>query len=694
MRRRATPEAPTWRILSEGIWRESFHADPSIVGRTVRIGGRSCTIIGVMPASFSFPDEMGPDLRKGLWLPLQPTPEMLKDRGYRFFNIVAAMRPGATVAQVQQELNAIAAHIPHDTDEPPAAFRTALYHETITGPVRPVLLALLAALGLVLLIACANVSNILIARCLARQQEFAVRSALGAGRMRLVRQLLAEGLTLSLLGCGVGVLLAEGAMTLIRKLPQGTIPRADSIAIHWTVVLVLAAIAIVVTVLSSLLPALLVARAHPQAALQIGFARRGLTDGKRQAQRNPGGRRSGALHAAAGGRRPLVPHALEPGTGAAGLRRGKGDGVHRHARRCCRLFRHDGFARHSPRAGFRGHAGLPAHPRPDAPRAGRGRRRAHYFAAAFRDGGAEQLRYRGPAQGQYHSAGNAGERGERRLHGRDEYAHSARAHGRRQRCVLYSVCGDREPGLREEILSGQEPLGKQISLGGADTGMVKPFTIVGVFGDQAQRTVGGDILPSILLPMQQVPTTSLFYQALLKTVVTFVVKTRGDIPVEPEMRALFHRDARGFALDDFETMQAAVEKNTFGKRLGLYLIGSFAGLAVVMVIAGLYGVLSQLVSYRRREIGVRMALGATRRSVAELVLRQGSILVGSGLVAGLLLALAGGRLVKSFLYQVKPLDAWTYAAVALALCLIGLLASLLPARRAATIEPMQALREE
>jgi putative ABC transport system permease protein len=233
-----------------------------------------------------------------------------------------------------------------------------------------------------------------------------------------------------------------------------------------------------------------------------------------------------------------------------------------------------------------------------------------------------------------------------------------------------------------------------IDLGGKDTGMIQPYSIVGVIGDQADKNVGGAVKPYVLLPMQQIPTTSLFYQALLKTVVNFAVKTHSNIPVETEMRALFHRDAPGFALDEFETMQQAVDKNTFGQRLGLYLVSSFAGLAIAMVIAGLYGVLSQLVNYRRREIGVRMALGATRGSVAEMVLRQGGFLVGLGLAVGLILAFAAGRLVKSFLYQVQPLDAWTYFAVALVLAMIGLLAALIPARRAASIEPMQALREE
>jgi len=248
--------------------------------------------------------------------------------------------------------------------------------------------------------------------------------------------------------------------------------------------------------------------------------------------------------------------------------------------------------------------------------------------------------------------------------------------------------------LAKQYFAGKEPLGKQINLGGKDTGMLKPYTIVGVLADQVDSSVGGAIQPLVLLPQQQIPTTSLFYQALLKTVVTFVVKTRGNIPVAQQMRTVFHELAPGFALDNFQTMQEAVDKNTFSQRLGLYLVGSFAGLAIAMVIAGLYGVLSQLVSYRRREIGVRMALGATRASVANLVLRQGSILIGAGLIAGLVLAFASGRLIKGFLYEVKPLDASTYLAVAVVLTAIGLVAALIPARRAATIQPMQALRDE
>ena len=190
------------------------------------------------------------------------------------------------------------------------------------------------------------------------------------------------------------------------------------------------------------------------------------------------------------------------------------------------------------------------------------------------------------------------------------------------------------------------------------------------------------------------PTTSLFYQALIKTIVNFVVKTRGDVAVAPAMRSIFHEIAPDYALDNFQTMQQAVDQSNFSSRLGLYLIGAFAGMAVLMVIAGLYGVLAQLVSYRRREFGIRLALGSTPGGIMALVLRQGLAFVGAGLAIGIVAAVFAEDLVKSFLYQVKPADAWTYSAVVLLLLLVGSVAALIPARRAATVEPIAALREE
>ncbi len=688
------PGGPQVVLLSEGLWRQSFHADPGIAGKAVQIGGKTFTVIGVMPGSFLFPEAMGADIHKGVWLPLQPTPEMLKDRGYNFFYILGSLRPGASVGQAQRELDAIAAHIPKTPGGFDAAFRTEPYQQVLTGKVGPVLYSLLGALALVLLIACANVSNLLIARCLGRQQEFAVRAALGASRMRLVRQLLAEGMLLSLGGCGVGILMAQFAMLAARKLPDGTIPRGESIAIHWTVVLALAGIAIVTTLLSSLLPALLVARSHPQAALQA--ASRGI------GSRSVSGKLSGWLVAG----EVALSTLLLVGTGLLfhtlwNLQQSRlGFDTERVT---------DFTAMPADAAGFTGMAVSEA--TGDAPPSVAKLVYQPLLERIRHVPGVESaaLMTAPPLSGMdigtsFDIVGRARDENDKPA-GRisavsGEYARTMGTPILRGRMI-----GDEDVAttpfvvvvnevLAKKYFAGQDPLQKQLDLGGKDTGMIKPYTIVGVLGDQVDSAVGGEIQPMILVPQQQIPTTSLFYQALLETVVSFVVKTRGNIPVAAEMRSVFHQAAPGFALDGFQTMQEAVEKNTFSQRLVLYLVGSFAGLAVAMVIAGLYGVLSRLVSYRRREIGVRMALGATRQNVAWLILRQGSILIGGGLGAGLLLALAAGRLVTGYLYQVQPLDPWTYLAVAVTLTAIGLIAAFVPARRAASIEPMQALRTE
>jgi predicted permease len=681
-------------LLSEGLWRQSFGADPNIVGQAVNIGGRPHTVVGVMPGGFRFPESMGPDMGKGVWLPLQPTAEMLKDRGYNFFSVLGGLRPGVATVQAQHELDAIAAHIPPSESRAAYAFRAMPYQEVLTGPVRPVLYALLGALALVLLIACANVSNLLIARCLARRQEFAVRAALGAARMRLLRQMLAEGLLLSLLGSGAGVILAEGAIEAVRSLPDGTIPLADTIAIRWTIVIVLAAVAMATTILSSLVPALLTWRSDPQAVLQTSSR--------------------GVVAHSAGAR---ITHTLVAGEVALSALLLVGTGLLFHT--LWNLTRTRlGFetahvtefmAMPADAAGFSGlavsedHANAPAsvatlvyQPVLGRIRAVPGVESAALITAPPLAGMDLNSSFEIVSEPR-----NPGIRLDTRLSAvSDEYARTMGTPLLAGRTIS-NADGAAAPfvavintSFARQYFRGRAPLGRQINLGGQRTGMLRPYTIVGVLADQVDRSVGAPVQPFLLLSQQQIPTTSLFYQALLKTVVYFVVRTHRDLPVAAEMRSIFHQAAPGFALDNFETLQEAVEKSTFSQRLGLYLVGSFAGLAVAMVFGGLYGVLFQLVAYRRREIGMRMALGASRRSVAQLILRQGSILIASGLAAGLLLALAAGRLVKSFLYQVQPLDLPTYAAVAVGLSTIGLIAVLIPAHKAASIDPMQALRED
>jgi putative ABC transport system permease protein len=683
-------------LLSEGLWREAFNADRQIVGRTVRVNGRPRTVVGVMPRSFRFPEQMGQDLRKGLWLPIQPTAEMMKERGSHFFYMVAGLKPGAGMAQAQAELDAISQRIqaedPQRNQE--ENFHASSYQEMLTGPVRPVFLALAVFLGLVLVIACGNVANLLMARCLGRQQEFAVRSALGAGQFRLVRQLFVEGGLLSLLGCLVGFAIACLAVIAVHKLPQDTIPRGEDIAVHWPVALALAAIATATTLLSSFLPALFVARTDPQPALQA--ASRGV------GSRSAGARISGWLVAfevaistvlliATG----LLFHTLwnlehtYPGfdvtrvtsstampADAAGFANMGSEGpAEGNATSVATLFYQPTLERIRQIPGVQEAALITA-----PPLSGINMNSSFNIVGEPEDPGQRpRARITAVSGGYERLMGTPVLRG--RMIGNDDTANAP------------YVAAVNET-LARKYFAGKDPIGRQINLGGKKTGALQPYTIVGVIGDQVDNAISQPAQPLLMLPYEQVPPASLYYQILVKTIVYFEVKTRGNIAVAPAMRDVFRQTAPDFALDNFQTMQQVVDQSNFSQRLGLYLTAAFAGMAMLMVIVGLYGVLAQLVGYRRREIGVRMALGATRPQVLRMFMGQGARLMLIGLALGATFALWGGRLVKSFLYNVKPLDAWTYAGVALLLLVVGSFAAFVPARRAASVEPIEALRDE
>ena len=687
---------PKTVVISEGLWRNVFNSDPEILNRTIAVNGQPRAVVGVMPRDFRFPESVGQDMQKGLWLPLQPTDEMQTARGENFFAIIGELKPGVTLAQGRAELSAIVQRI-HEIDPKASSelsFRAIPYQETLTGPAAPVFFALVVAVGLVLLIACANVANLLIARCLVRQQEFAVRAALGAGQWRLMRQLIAEGGLLSAIGCAFGFTLAAFAITFVHKLPPDTIPRAEDIRLRWTVVLVLAAIATVTTVLSAFLPAWFVSRSDPQRVLQ--GATRGV--GARSVRR----RISGALVAG----EVALSVLLLVATGLLFHTLWNLEHVHlgfdvtRVTTFTAMPADASGFANmtvspdatHAPASV----ATLVYQPVLERMRNAPGVQEAALDTAPPFSGIDMHTSF--DIVGEPEGSGK--DRGARITAVSGGYAQLMRTPVIRGRMI-----GDDDTEnspyviainevLARKYFPGKDPLGMQLDLGGKHTGMIQPYTIVGIIGDQVDTSTSQPPQPFLMVPYRQVPSTSLFYQALIKTIVNFVVKSRGEVAVAPAMRSIFHELAPDYALDNFQTMQQAVDQSNFSSRMGLYLTGAFAGMAVLMVIAGLYGVLAQLVSYRRREFGIRLALGASPSGILGMVLRQGLVFVGAGLAIGIVTAIFAGSLVTSFLYQVKPADAWTYSGVVLLLLLVGTVAALIPARRAAAVEPMTALREE
>ncbi len=682
-------------LLSEIMWKGNFGADPQIIGKTIRVNDQARVVVGVMPAPFRFPDLGGADVAKGVWVPMQPTPEMEKERGFNLFSIVGEMKPGVNVAQARAELGVIVKQI--QSADPKHAEHLALYMksypEALTGPLDPVFLALGVALGLVLLIACANVANLMIARCVGRQQEFAVRAALGAGRMRLIRQLIIEGGLLSTLGCLLGFLMVYEAIGLVHKMPPDTIPRADEIAVRWTILLALAAIATATTIISSLLPALLAGRTDPQRALQSAARSTGTKSAKGRLSRGLVAAEvalsvvllvaTGLLfhtllnleHARLGFETTNVSSFTAMPADAAGFANlAVSTDQKQAAPSVAALIYQPALLRIRALPGVQGAALMSALPlsgvdlggdfevegRPKDPSNKPGARFAAVSADYDRVMGTPMIRGR--------------------MINEDDSAAAPTV-------VVINEA------LAKNYFANEDPIGKELDLG-EGTGMHRLVKIVGVIGDQVDDSVTGKPRPLILLSYQQIPTTSVFYAALIKTAVFFVVKTNGNIAVAPMMRGVFHDVAPDMALDNFETLQKTVDDSNFSSRLGLYLTGAFAGIAVLMVVAGLYGVLAQLVGYRKREIGLRMALGASPRNILAMVLRQGSVLVVAGLVGGLGLALLAAKLLKDFLYHVSSVDPWTYMGVAILLLVVGSVAALLPARRAAAVEPMQALREE
>ena len=687
---------PQVAMLSEALWRTGFHADPGIVGRTVTISGAPRTVIGVMPSAFRFPEQMGSQMKNAVWLPLQPTAEMTNGRGYSFFLVIGALRSGMTVEQAQAQVDAVAQRIRHAGGDGTRdlRFTVSAYQSLVTGPVRPAMGALTAGLLLVLLIACANVANMLVARFLGRRQEFAVRVALGASRPHLVRQLLTEGALLSLVGSVCGLALAEGALVLVNRLPADTLPIAGAVTLHWPVLAMMAAIATLTTVLSSLLPALLASRTDPQAALQA--ASRGVGSG-------------------GGGSRVSKWLVVGEVTLSTLLLMATGLLFHtlwnlEHARlgfNVSQVTEFDavpanslGFSNWSEPA-----AGAPAPVSMAvsmyAPLLQRMRSTPGVEDAA--------LMTMPPFCGIHIGASGIDIVGRSHEMTRDiatvltavspGYAHTLGIPMLRGRFIrdedgagapLVAVVN---AAFAKRFFPDGDPLQHGMILGGKATGMVQPYTIVGVIPDQPDASISQAAQPLILLPYQQIPTTSLFYGALLKTVVNFVVKTHGHVPVAGAMRSLFKQYAPGYALDDFQTMQKTVDDSMASQRLSMDLTASFAGLAVLMLVSGLYGVLAQVVSYRRREIGIRMALGATRNGMAGMIFREGTVLIGLGLACGLALSLMLGRLLRSFLYGVQPGDGWSLAGVIAVALFFGLLASVAPAYRAASVEPIEALRE-
>ncbi len=674
------PGAPKVVLLSDAFWRRRFSADPKILGQTLPLSGEPHTVVGVLPRGFTAPMDLAETTATEVFSPVTLDPSQLNP-GRHNLTAVARLAPGATAEHGQAVLKATAATLAaqHPAYYPPNAgfaFRLTSFHSEVVGESRGALLLLLGAVGFVLLIACANVANLLLSRAEVRQREMAVRAALGASRAQLVGQLLIESLCLSLLGGALGLVLCAWGLDALAWLIPTTLPRSNSIAVDGSVLAFNAGLALFTGILFGLAPAWRLSCVDVHKALKdsgsAGF-------GKRQ-------RLSRALIVAE------VALALTLLVGAGLLTQSF------LQLRYVPL----GF---DPANILTFSVQVPA-------------------AKSVEEGGARRLAEALEQQ----LAGLPGVRGvavstQLPLSGGDDTLFHVQGRPYDTNLMANTNLGGVSPGYFELLhiplikgrpfsrmdgpdapkvvavnrtfaalaFPGEDPLGKRIQL--LDSAQSKnPYVeIVAVVGDVKNLGLNVPTRQEVYLPLAQFAASTSFP---LKAV---EVSLRSDLPLAesyPAVREVLRQVDPQLPLAKVETLEHRVAKQVAQPRLHLVLLGSFAFLALLLGVVGIYGVMSYWVTQRRREFGVRLALGARQEHVVRMVVGQGMRLAGVGVGIGCALALALSRLMTSLLFDVSPRNPLTFVGVAGVLGAAALAATYLPAFRASRVPPMDSLRAE
>ena len=658
-------------VLSHSLWKNRFAGDRGVVGRTVLLDGTPHTVVGVMPEGFSFParrDVWIPVTKDGAWGP--------GNRGAWWISVIGRLKEGVTPERADTEARAVAARLEkaYPDVNTGVSFTALPAHEAIVGDVRGKLLVLLAGVGFVLLIACANVANLLLARSAARRGEIAVRIALGAGRGRLVRQFLTESAILGLLGGGAGLLLAlYGTEVLVALKPQG-IPRLDGVGVDGTVVAFTLGLSLLTGLLFGLVPALQLTR--PGLVEELKEGGRGTQGGRRSA------RTRGALVlaqtalavmllAAAGLllRSFLLLQGVDPGfeKGQALVFRVSVPGSAYDDARAV-VFYDRLLERMRAIPGVQQAGAVMGRPM-----GGLG------FGFSFEvDGWPEALPGQAPvmetrvATPDYFRA-----MGIPLLRGR---AFTAADRAGSPQVVVLS-----ESGVRK-FFPNEDPMGKRIQLGwGLGEDRFAGGTVVGIVRDVKHFGLDEEEEPEIYLPHAQTPMKSM--DVVLRTA---VAPTSVLSAVRREVAAL----DPNVPVFKVETLEEVVGQSVSQPRFYTLLLGIFAAVALALAGIGIFGVTAYGVAQRTRELGIRMALGATAGEVVGLVVRQGMRVAAAGVALGLVGALLATRALRSMLFGVGAGDPITLVGVTAFLAAVALLACWIPARRAARLDPMAALRSD
>jgi len=666
-------------ILSHSFWQNRFSADPQVVGRTVPVNGESYIIVGVMPPGFQFPIEAEP---VEMWANFARDTEdtgtqaISVQRGNHYLNAVGQLKPGVTAAQAEIQLVSIAGQLEqqYPNDNHGSSVRVTPMLERLTGEISRSLWVIFAAVGLVLLIACANVASLLLARALNRRREIAVRMALGASRRRVIRQLLTESILLALLGGGAGVLLASfGTDALIAITPEG-IPRMREASLDGRVLFFTLAIATLTGVVMGIVPAWQTSQLDLQSALKEGG--RNLT-GARAVLRSAlvVAQIAIAVVLLVGAGLLIQSFArllrVNPGFDAEHLltlRVGLSDGVYAkpdqvaafHERLLADLATVPGVSAYStvhplPMTGNI-KVGFNIEDHPD--RSGRDYpNETRLFLV-----GADYFRTLGIAlrQGREYTARDG--------------LHST------QVAIINEAFARR-------FFPDRNPLGQRINpTMSADNRPLPMREIIGVVADARSRNLREAPEPEVYLHLPQVPATGSF---------TLLLRTRSEAQsLTGFVREVVAKQDRNVPLSQVRTFEYYLSETLAQPRFNSLLLSVFAGVALLLTVIGLYGVVAYSVSQRTQEIGIRLALGARPWDVLKLVVGQGITLTLIGVVLGSVAAMALTRLMKSLLFGVSATDPVTFAAIALLLAGVALLACYIPARRAMKVDPMVALRYE
>jgi putative ABC transport system permease protein len=665
-------------ILSHNLWRERFNADPGLVGRTVEIDNREFTVVGVMPAGFQFPIQGEP---ADFWMTMAVDfvavpgqPSMAEQRGAHYLNVIARLKPHVSQAEAQAEMSAIVDRLNRQyPDIAPRGVEVMPEIDRVAGPARPALLILLAAVGCVLLIACANVANLMLARGASRQKEMAVRGALGAGRGRLIRQLLTESVFLALLGGMLGVALGLWGISALIKLLPVDIPRMADVRIDSAALLFTALVSMLTGILFGLAPAAQASRLDYAESLKEGGC--GWLGGL------PGSRARALL--------VVVDVAV-----AVVLLVGAGLLIKSFWRLQCvdpgfnpqhvLTFKMDlPYARYSALSQTQFFE--------------RAIERLTHLPGVLSASAVLPLPLDGNEVGTYLAI--EGQPVAEANRARTGYSWVEPGYFRTVGIPLikgrdFTVADDLNatPAVMinqtaaRRFFPGLDPIGRRIKPGIGNGYKTPPWReIVGVVGDVKQYGLASAPGPEAYVPLAQSPLGSMNF-----VVRTWVHPTSMIGAVRKEIAEM----DKNLPFYGVRTFNQYLNQGFAQPRFLTLLLGLFAALALALAAIGLYGLVSYSVSWRTHEIGIRMALGAEKRDVLRLVVRQGFKLTTIGVAIGIAGCFLVTRFLSSLLYGVKPTDPLTFIAVAFILAGVALLASYIPARRATRVDPMVALRYE